>query len=55
MKKALRIIGVVSGIISLVSFLLLGFIYFEDFASNFKKVKSNIIKRFIESRSLIDD
>lgn len=43
MRKALRIIAVSAGIVSVVSAIMLGYIYLEDIAGQIKKVKTKII------------
>jgi len=42
MRKALRIIAVASGIISVVSTVVLGFIYLEDILKYIKKTKAKL-------------
>ncbi len=43
MRKALRIISISSGIISILSAVILGFIYLEDMAGCIKKIKNKIV------------
>ena len=42
MKKALRILAIASGIVSIVSMVVLGFLYLEDIAGYAKSVKNRI-------------
>ena len=45
MRKALRIIAVTSGIISVVSAFILGCVYLEDIVENVKSLKSKVVTR----------
>ncbi len=42
MRKALRIVAISAGIVSVVSAVILGCVYFEDITGYIKKIKSKI-------------
>lgn len=45
MRKALRIVAVSAGIVSVVSAVVLGCIYFEDITGQLKVYKTNLFKK----------
>ena len=49
MKKALKIIAVSAGILSVISAIVLGCIYLEDIAIYFKRIKTRITNRILDS------
>ena len=55
MRKALRIIAVTSGIISVVSAIVLAFVYFEDIANQIKKIKDKISAKVSSARYVSAD
>lgn len=54
MRKALRITAILAGIISGVSAIILGFIYFEDIISYFKFKRFRQINRFSQKHYISD-
>ncbi len=50
MRKALRIIAVSAGIVSVVSAVVLGCIYLEDIAGHIKKVKTKISNKINDQK-----
>lgn len=42
MRKLLRIVALISGMISILSIVILAFIYFEDLARYLKKIRNNM-------------
>lgn len=55
MKKALRVIALTAGIISVVSTVVLGFLYLEDAADKFLKIKTGVLDKFTKHKALPDD
>lgn len=54
MKKTLRTIAILSGIVCAVSAVILGWLYLEDLASNIVKVKNKITDK-INERNALDE
>ena len=54
MRKVLRIISISTGIISVVSAVVLGCIYLEDIAGQIKKLKGRFTNRF-NNKNYIDE
>lgn len=44
MQKALRIISVISGLISFVSVVILGYLYFEKFCDTVRAAKDTVVR-----------
>lgn len=55
MRKALRIIAVSAGIVSLVSTVVLGFIYLEDVVKHVKKIKSKLSNKNADTNYIGDE
>ncbi len=55
MRKALRIIAIAAGIISILSTVILGFVYLEDFFGQINKIKSKISNKISESKRVDDE
>ncbi len=45
MRKALRIISITTGIISVLSAVILGFIYLEDIVGHIKNIKTRFVNK----------
>lgn len=52
MRKALRIISISAGIVSVVSAVVLGCIYLEDIAGHIKKVKTKITNKINDQKCI---
>ena len=50
MRKALRIISISAGIVSVVSAVVLGCIYLEDIAGHIKKVKTRLTSKINDKK-----
>ena len=48
MRKALRIISITAGLISVVSAVILGFIYLEDVVGHIKNIKTKYLLNFLK-------
>ena len=50
MRKALKIVAVSAGIVSVVSAVVLGCVYLEDIAGHIKKIKSKISNKISDTK-----
>lgn len=50
MRRALRIVAVSAGIVSMVSAIVLGCVYLEDIAGHIKKIKAKISNRICDKK-----
>ena len=55
MKKALRIISVVSGIVCAVSTVVLAFVYLEEAIGSYHKIKKSVSSKISERKALEDE
>ena len=55
MKKTLKIIAIASGIISAVSSVILAFIYLDEIVGQLNGIKTKIINKFSQRKSLNED
>lgn len=55
MKRALRIVAITAGLVSVISTVVLGCVYLEEMASNLKVYKDKIVDKIVGRRSLTDE